>query len=529
MKKIIIFTLAILVLLFIIGIRFYRLGSIPVNLGNDEISIAYDAYSIGHTLRDEHGRFLPISFQSHGDYKAPLYIYFSALPIKIFGNTEFAVRFVSSISGVLSIIFLCLLTYKISKNKTLSALSAIILGLSPWHIYASRIAWESNLAFFFFILAIYLFIVFQEDQKKWLCLLGSSLSFGFSAYSYHIEKILSPLMVVFLTLFLPIKSSIKRYLYWGFTFLLFLPIIFGYFNQLGSNSRANTQMVWNYPNVYDYLFKSNHSIILKFSVLFSAALSNYSAHLNLGHLFFKGLSLLPQKTPYLFGLLLPALLPFLIFGLFNTKRLFGKYSNFLLFWTFFCPLISSLTRGDPNLGRNLPTLAPYCILIAVGIIIVWKKATLILKATIVLSNLFFLLYFLFFYFNHFPVHSGENWQYGYKQIALFTSPLYQKYERIIVDPLFGENNQFVGVPHLYIPYFARLDPNLVLQRSKHNGDIGKYVIKEIDWSKEKIINNSLYVLPVSNLPSSEQKELTLLKTIYYPNGKAAFEIFEAKF
>lgn len=46
------------ILLGLVG-RFYGIGTIPPHLSNDEISIAYDSYSLGRNGKDEHNTPIP--------------------------------------------------------------------------------------------------------------------------------------------------------------------------------------------------------------------------------------------------------------------------------------------------------------------------------------------------------------------------------------------------------------------------------------------------------------------------------------
>ncbi|MFZ5845558.1 MAG: glycosyl transferase, partial [Patescibacteria group bacterium] len=103
MKKL---QLIILTLILIIAatLRLYRLSVIPPGVNRDEASIGYTAYSLLKTGRDEYGRFLPLSFQSFGDWKLPLYIYTTTLFVKIFGLSELAVRLPSAIAGILTVL-----------------------------------------------------------------------------------------------------------------------------------------------------------------------------------------------------------------------------------------------------------------------------------------------------------------------------------------------------------------------------------------------------------------------------------------
>ena len=81
-------------------LRLWHLGSIPSSLYSDEVDQGYNAYSLLKTGKDEHGKFLPVSLRSFGDWKPPLPTYLMIPSIMIFGLNEFAVRFPSAILGL---------------------------------------------------------------------------------------------------------------------------------------------------------------------------------------------------------------------------------------------------------------------------------------------------------------------------------------------------------------------------------------------------------------------------------------------
>src|SRR5689334_16268177 len=88
--------------------RFYQLTQFPPGLTIDEVAIGYNAYSILKTGKDEWGNFLPLSFRSVGDYKAPILIYLTVPFIALFGETEFAVRLPVAISSLISVFVIAL-------------------------------------------------------------------------------------------------------------------------------------------------------------------------------------------------------------------------------------------------------------------------------------------------------------------------------------------------------------------------------------------------------------------------------------
>ena len=86
--------LIVLVLIVILAfvLRFYRLGEVPLGFHQDEISQAYNSFSILKTGHDRYAQLLPILFRSFGSYQPPNYTYLTPIPIYFFGNTIFAAR-----------------------------------------------------------------------------------------------------------------------------------------------------------------------------------------------------------------------------------------------------------------------------------------------------------------------------------------------------------------------------------------------------------------------------------------------------
>src|SRR5260221_7673647 len=192
-------TLIILTIIFFVGmfLRFYKLGDIPSGLEQDETSIGYNAYSILKTGKDEYGVKMPLYFKAFGEYKLPGYIYASVLPIKYFGLNAFGVRFVSALSGSLTILLIFALTKELfekhASRDTLALFSAALLALNPWHLHFSRGAFEVTLAFFFLLLGLILFLV-AIRRRKFVSLVGSVVFFSLSLYTYNISRLFVPIL-----------------------------------------------------------------------------------------------------------------------------------------------------------------------------------------------------------------------------------------------------------------------------------------------------------------------------------------------
>src|SRR3990167_4679351 len=97
------FFLLVLITLVGLALRFWKLDQFPVSLNWDEISHGYNAYSILTTGKDEWGMSWPLIFRAFGDFKLPVYIYLTVIPVFLFGLNAFAIRFVSTLAGVIAI------------------------------------------------------------------------------------------------------------------------------------------------------------------------------------------------------------------------------------------------------------------------------------------------------------------------------------------------------------------------------------------------------------------------------------------
>lgn len=196
--------LIILLLTLVAGcIRLFQLGVIPHGFTWDEAAIGYNGYAVITTRRDEWLERLPVSFQSFGDYKAPLAIYLNGFFTVLFGLEPWVVRLPFALFGVASIPVLFLVFTKIfqdfkQKNRALLvSLAAGMLVFSPWHILYSRTGFESGIALVFFLVFVGLFFHALSTSlgiaKRTLFFATSGVAGCFAMYSYHSAKLAVPL------------------------------------------------------------------------------------------------------------------------------------------------------------------------------------------------------------------------------------------------------------------------------------------------------------------------------------------------
>jgi hypothetical protein len=177
--------------------------------------------------------------------------------------------------------------------------------------------------------------------------------------------------------------------------------------------------------------------------------------------------------------------------------------------------------------RNLATAAPLTIVIACGLYDLIKRKLNIIW-NLILGIMIFVSfgYFVAIYYYHFPFQMGENYQYGYKQAAEYINANYNKYDKIIVDPRFGKVNIYVGVPHLYLPYFTNLDPKKLLNRidTEEGLFFDKYQIRSINWTLEIVKPKTLYLVPFDNQPDIGNNKLRTVEEIRLPSGEIEFKL-----
>lgn len=149
--------LVVLIVALAFFLRFYKVTSDPPSLNWDEVSIGYNAYSVLKTGRDEWNKFLPLHFESYGEYKLPAQIYASIPAISIFGLNEFGVRITPVIYGTLTVFLLYFLAKELFKNDWVALASAFFLAISPWHIQLTRASFESSFSVFWVTLGVWLF------------------------------------------------------------------------------------------------------------------------------------------------------------------------------------------------------------------------------------------------------------------------------------------------------------------------------------------------------------------------------------
>ncbi len=519
-------------------LRFWNLGQNPPSPDWDEVAIGYNAYSLLETGRDEYGIKFPLVFRSFDDYKPPLYFYLTMPAVKLFGLNVFAVRFSSAFFGVLAVLGSYFLVMELFQKRSLALLAALLLAISPWHIYFSRIAFEANTGValniwgtVFFILAI--------RRNPWF-LPASAFLFGLALFAYHSERVFVPLLVLGLTFIFrqklwQVKKQVLISILIG---LIFVLPIFNLLMQKGTLQRFQGTSIYsektpllarNIDKLEIDKEKGDEIGILldnRRVTYIIAFISGYISHFSPNWLFLAG-DEARHHAPDV-GLLYLWEIPFLLAGILLLPSQKGWQKLLIFWWFFISPIAAAPTTGTPHAVRTITFLPTFQIFTAIGLVFLLNhfskiKITILRHLTLVLIFSFIsfnFLYFFHIYFVHMPLEYSKYWQYGRKEAVDYVKKNVDSYEKIVVSSKLEQ-------PHMFFLFYLKYDPKKYLAEggtasggfAEWRNRFDKYEFRAIDWEKEKSDPKVLYIGRPDDIKSSGT-----LQTIYYLNGEEAIKI-----
>lgn len=530
-------------------LRLWQLGEVPASADWDEAALGYNAYSIKETGKDEYGASFPIVLRSFDDYKPALYAYFVIPFITLFGLDIFAVRLVSALFGIATVVAVYLILKELIRDrKSIPLLTSFLLAISPWHIQFSRIAFESNVGLALNVFSVFFFI---KGVKKPLFLLLYTLCAGLSLYVYQSEKVFVPLLFILLvfiyrnTLFkLP-----KKYLVLSLIIGIFIafPIAHYTLTKKEALTRAQGVSVFSEDNQYLNDLSARNLInrergdivglIFDNRRIFYAksVIANYLSHYNIYWLFLSG-DENRHHAPEM-GLLYLWEFPFLFIGIYGL--LFGKWNIKLKLLTFglflLAPVPAAVTTGVPHSVRTLNFLPTFQIFTAIGIIVGIGAISNIKKQILniqikyliftmyILFLIFNILYYISQYFVQQNYYYSQAWQYGYKEAISEIRKIEGKYKKIIVS-----NQPHLDQSYIFFLFYLKYSPVLYQKEAinisggfAENHSFGKFEFRPIIWEKEKKDGKTLYVGRPNDFP-----DINVIKTIYFLDGKEAIKIVE---
>lgn len=531
----------ILSIIFVLALflRLFRISDYPKSLYWDEVSIGYNAYSVLQTGKDEWGRTTPWFFEAFSEFKFPVAIYLAVIPIKIFGLTDFAVRFPSAIFGGLSALMIYFLGMQIFQKRKIALLSAFLFCISPWSIQFSRAMFESNLAVFFLISALYfLFLILKKNS--FVCLFCYiALSF-FCIYSYATMLVILPLLI-FLTVFVFAPYKITEKIKKAFLLsIIILPLYIPFVLHVKQDSylRFNQVSIFSQNSVLENVI----NLRAKYGGISKIFLNQYSAALiNFGKNFVDHINpqfLWPGKDGNPrhhngFGLIYPIEFIFLVLGivgLFLSKR---KISIYLIIF-FIIPLaVSSFTKDSPHALRSLSSIIPISLIAACGAYFLLKKK--VMKILTIFVYLIFINLYLGKYYDN-ARQSFSAWGMENKLMMAEAKKMNLKNKTVYFTGDYWR-------PYIYYYFYNKIDPSRVI-RNNNSTRIGNVWFGYAKWDKadrrydfnfkqESLFSKNNLVLFLSASEKTYFSKLLIQNNIhlsrdFYYNNTYLFSTYEKK-
>jgi len=427
--------LAFVLILFLIS-RIYKIAEIPGSVYWDEASIGYNAFSIATDLKDEWGEKLPLHFRAFGEFKLPVYVYTVAVFVKAIGLNEYAVRLPAVLYSLGTLVIVYLLTKKITGKEWVAILASYILSLSPWFFIFSRTGYETTAGLFFFLLGTYLFL--SLDKNKYF-VLGATLSFILSIYSYNSFRIIIPiwLILLFIYRYREFTKSRKYVVVGVLSITLFLlsliPIYRLYKYDSGGARFAQVEIT----SKLDFV-------------------KNYFSHFDPKFLFFEGDTNPRSQIPghgelYFFEL------PLLLLGLVAIL----KSKNVLYFLPLaallIAPIPAALTKESPHALRTLLAAPSFAIISALGVGFLrdnFKKFSMVILLIIIAAYYSSFELYAIDFLTKYSAKTAADWQYQYKEI--------------FADQKSGVITDEYGQPYIFALYYLKYPPERFRQEVKLN-------------------------------------------------------------
>lgn len=528
-------------------LRVVALEQVPPAPYWEEVALGYDAYSILRTGQDHHGNAWPIvAFESFGDWKPALYFYTVIPFIQLFGLTVFAVRLPAAVAGIGIVICTGILAYllsdellpqkkrNISQARTLSLLALLLTALNPWAIQFSRGAWEVNVATFFLVLGIILFILFAKNATKvWLG--GAGVVFlVLSMYTYHSLRVVAPLVGLLLLSYwfvrskdhhvtlatsaqVWLKKNVSRVILFGVVALILLtPLLFNLSSPTVTRRLAETSIFSDLTLIETSNTLREQSgdtflarILYHRYVLFGReVINNYLSHFNLSFLFLRG-DINPRHSIQFFGLFLPLDSVFLFVGLFIAGKKRTAAWLLLLGWLAVGLIPPSITTAAPHALRILPTLPVWILLLTVGVYwffssfetLLFKKVRWVWVSIVILFAVVYGLQFGAYwrtYWYVYPQLQSHEWQYGYAEAVKGIQDFLKENETATI--YFTREK---GRPAMYYWFYAQVDPVRV---QAAEAEAKKTESEFLTFENLKFINTINEVTPSSGLIVSSPKQ-----------------------
>lgn len=511
----------IIIVLFILAVflRLYRLDTVPPSPSLDEVSIGYNAYSIGKTGMDEYKTPFPLQLRAYDDFRPALYLYPVVATVSTFGLSAFAVRLPSVIFSLVTLFFIyqtaLLLGKKYFKSDVISIWALAVSTVSPWHIYISRLGHEVNLGLALFTAGTYAIMYWLVTQKK-NGLYWSAIMMALSLYGYQSEKIVLPIFaatiaILFWRKFLTsklvtIKALVLFVLLAGYAVMLTLSPqglsrLHGT-SAIGEDAPQMQQARDKHARAVTSGDRVGALLTSKYVTAAAIVVNNYASHFSPRWLFMGGRRE-SHKVPDM-GLLSWWSGVLFIIGVWYGYQLLPKKLFFLLLsWVLTGPIPASITTQAPHAMRAITMFPAIMVMVGIGVGLLeknkrWKIITTGILAVFILHQgvIFFQKYFVTF-----PLEQSDSFQYALGGALAYVEQEKNKYTRVVIT------NEGAGYQsYMFYLFYNRYDSMRYVKNggTSSGGYAQQHRIDNVTFEPieqtEQVLKDTLYVADVTSLP-----------------------------
>lgn len=503
----------LLILVLAFYLRIYNISHVPPSLSLDEVSIGYNAYSILQTGKDEYGNTFPVLLRAYDDFRPALYVYLVTPFVWVFGLTTIAIRLPAVLLGVLVVY----MTYRIGRmigfkyfgDDGIGRYGSLLVAISPWHIYLSRLGHEANLGLILIVLGVYFFLraALEGDKRAWVI---SFVMFGMSLHGYQSQKIVAPvLMSSGILLFWKDVWKAKWYVAVGGVLagIIVLPAVIATFSPQGMSRLAGTSAV---------VGKRKTEIV-------PVVINNYVSHFSPRWLF-TGKQREAHKVPDM-GLLYLWEAPLLVLGLwiFWRSSIPRKLKMFVAVWLLSSPLPAAITTQAPHAMRSYTLIPMLQLLSAMGLGHILNRVRG--KKRVIAGLCFGVVVaitfgkFIFAYEDRFPKEQSDSFQYAIRSAMTYAREHENEYKKIEFS-----HQGALYQSYMFYLFYSRLDPHqyLWLGGTQSGGYeathyIGKYAFGFIPEKSNELKPGILYFYDAIHAPEGLRK----LQIFYNLDGMPA--------
>lgn len=466
----------ILILVLAAFLRFPFLAKFPPSMIQDEVGIGYSAMSIAETGKDEWGISYPMVFKSFGDYKAPVFIYTTAVLYKIIGWQEVLPRITSAIAGLFIVLVGTLWIKSEFKSKKFGLIAGFLLAINPWTINMSRLALESNLGLAFFFAGL-LFLSYSKKSVKYI--FPSAVFFSLSTYTFHSFRyavflfFAGTIVALILFKFRELKKQIPVLKIFGLVLVLSTLFSLPGFTAKGATSRLDQTLLFTsdkHIKLYEHYENNCHNTFItidprltvlcrlqynKISRLLLIGSDSLIQHLSPGFYFFSG-DTEAVRNPTSSGQFYPLLFPLWMIGILLIAKKYKEHLEIIVGYG--VAVLPSLVSGTPHATR-LSIIIPFFIFtFIVGyqfLIEYFKKnkffTPVFIAVFLILTGLHMVKYAAYTFAGHEITATYLSYA---KKVAKLSYEYVEKGYTVYAD------HDLYPEPHVYYAYFNQIPPQL---------------------------------------------------------------------